>query len=108
MQSFCSLMGFFYTRSTGDVRVNQQPALASIQTIWMREHNRIARRLVQENPAWQGDDETLYQEARRIVIAEMQHITYNEYLPEILGNAAMNKYDLKPRTNGYYNGKKVI
>jgi len=84
--------------------VNQQPALASLQTIWLREHNRLARRLAKENPTWRGDDETLYQEARRIVVAEIQHITYSEYLPEILGNAAMRKYDLRTRSNGYFNG----
>lgn len=84
--------------------MNQQPALASLQTIWLREHNRLARRLAQVKPAWRGDDETLYQEARRIVIAEMQHITYSEYLSEILGSTIVNRYDLAPRATGYFNG----
>ncbi|KAK2585039.1 hypothetical protein KPH14_008560 [Odynerus spinipes] len=68
---------------SGDDRVNVYPQLAVIHTIWHREHNRIARKLNELNPSW--TDEILYQESRRIVIAEIQHITYSEWLPIILG-----------------------
>ena len=27
----------------GDVRVNEHPALVAMHTLWMRQHNRIAR-----------------------------------------------------------------
>ena len=37
------------------------------------------------------DEEELFQQARRLVIAEIQNIVYGEYLPLILGNAALNR-----------------
>lgn len=57
-----------------------------------REHNRVANGLAAVNLHW--DDETLYQEARRINIAEIQHITYNEFLPILLGKDVMDKFGL--------------
>ena len=76
-------MKFQFLTSIGDNRQNQHASLTATQTIWLREHNRVARRLAKHNPG--RSDEFYYQEARRIVIAEIQHITYNEYLPTILG-----------------------
>lgn len=68
---------------SGDSRTNQNMMLTSIHNIWLREHNRLARQLRRINPHW--NDETLYQEARRINIAVYQNIIYSEWLPEILG-----------------------
>jgi peroxidase len=51
--------------------------------IWARQHNRLADALLALHPSW--DDETLYQEARRVLGAQMQHITYAEFLPSVLG-----------------------
>ena len=67
----------------GDLRANEQVALTVMHTIFLREHNRIAKKLDTFNPQW--DDERIYQEARKIVGAIAQVITYQEYLPEILG-----------------------
>ncbi|XP_051172267.1 peroxidasin homolog [Leptopilina boulardi] len=69
---------------TGDFRANEQVGLLAMHTIWMREHNRIARRLFEINPHWRG--EKIYQETRKIVGAEMQRITFNNWLPTILGD----------------------
>jgi len=57
----------------GDGRVNFNPDLTSLQVIFLREHNRLAQALSRLNPTW--NDETLYQEARRIAIAEVSQIS---------------------------------
>ncbi len=74
----------------GDVRANENPGLTSLQTLFVREHNRIATALASATPSL--TDEQLYQKARRTVIAELQWIVYNEYLPALLGTSAMPAY----------------
>lgn len=55
----------------------------------LNEHNRLAIALQQLNRHW--TDEVLYLEARRILVAEIQHITYNEYLTTVLGEVKKDK-----------------
>lgn len=74
----------------GDVRANENPELLSLHILFVREHNRIADRAAQRHPEW--TDEQLYQHARRMVIAELQKITFEEFLPAILGANAMPRY----------------
>jgi len=54
-----------------------------MQTLFLRFHNYIASKLSSLNPFW--SDETVYQEARRIVIATIQRIAYEDFLPIIIG-----------------------
>ncbi|XP_059053482.1 peroxidase-like isoform X2 [Achroia grisella] len=69
--------------NAGDVRANIHPWMTSLQSLWVREHNRIARSLATLNPAWNSDK--LYHEARRIVVAELQHITYKHWIAALTG-----------------------
>lgn len=76
--------------AAGDPRANETTELISLQTLFMRNHNRIAGLLHTLHPGW--NDEQLYQEARKINIAQEQFITYTQYLPALLGPGAMPFY----------------
>ncbi|XP_046823371.1 uncharacterized protein LOC124426120 [Vespa crabro] len=86
----------------GDGRLSEQPALTSIHVVFLRLHNRLATKLVALNPHW--SDERTFQETRKIIGAFVQHITYREFLPIILGNEVMKVFDLEVLTKGYYHG----
>lgn len=62
------------------------------------EHNRLADGLAEINPHF--DDSLLYNEARRIVIAEYDHITYGEFLPVLMGKEVVKKHSLNPGAEG--------
>ena len=74
----------------GDVRVNEQVGLIALHTLFVREHNRLAGLITRQHPGW--TDEQIYQRARQLVGAEMQAITYNEFLPALLGEDALPRY----------------
>jgi peroxidase len=76
--------------AAGDARANENVELTALQTLFVREHNTQAQRIAVENPGL--SDEQIYQKARSIVIAEIQAITYNEWLPSLLGKGAVDKY----------------
>ncbi|EFN87248.1 Peroxidasin-like protein [Harpegnathos saltator] len=86
----------------GDGRLSEQPALTSLHVVFLRLHNRIATELSALNSHW--SDEKLFQETRRIVGAVVQHITYREFLPIILGPQVMRIFDLEVLKKGYYEG----
>ncbi|MFK7955595.1 MAG: peroxidase family protein [Lysobacterales bacterium] len=74
----------------GDVRANEQIGLAAMHTLFVREHNRQALRLADQDPSLSGDE--LYLQARNIVIGIVQVITYREFLPALLGPGALDRY----------------
>jgi hypothetical protein len=76
--------------AAGDVRANENVELTALQTLFVRNHNLIASELQKEHPDW--TDEQLYQEARKINIAEYQQIVYTQYLPDLLGANALPAY----------------
>ncbi len=77
----------------GDVRSNENVVLSSIHTLFVREHNRVAYLLALLDP--EADDETLYQASRKIVGAELQRITMEEFLPALIGRNAPSARQLR-------------
>lgn len=67
----------------GDIRSNEQALLTAMHALLVREHNRLCD--VFSNSSLSGQEETIYQKARRYVSAFMQQITYKEFLPALLG-----------------------
>ncbi len=87
--------GFFLA---GDIRVNEQSSLIAMHTLFMREHNRIARKISRQNPKF--TDQQVFLRARQRVIAIIQSITYNEFLPALLGPNPLQPYrDYRPNVN---------
>ncbi|QDS98650.1 peroxidase family protein [Adhaeretor mobilis] len=84
----------------GDARANEQIGLTAVHTLFVREHNRLATSLAGRadlptlaasagfNAADATDvDEYIYQTSRKAVGAQIQRITYEEFLPMMLGDA---------------------
>jgi len=84
---------------SGDSRTNQHPALTALHVLMVRRHNQHALALSLRHPDW--SDELIFQEARRILIAEFQMITYAEYLPIVFGPILSAYYRLTPLPSGY-------
>lgn len=76
--------------AAGDVRANENVELSNLTTLFVREHNYQASLLAKEHPTW--TDQQLYEGARQIVIGEIQSITYNEWLPALMGANALTPY----------------
>jgi hypothetical protein len=64
----------------GDDRAAENPVLTSLHTLFVREHNRICDSLIRLG---MRNDEQMYQVARKVVGAEIEAITYQEFMPAL-------------------------
>ncbi len=77
---------------SGDIRAPEMPGLTGMHTLFLREHNLIANTISQHTTGLSSEE--IFQETRRIMIAEFQNIVYSEFLPAVLGKF-LTKKDLK-------------
>ncbi|MGB5771439.1 MAG: peroxidase family protein, partial [Crocosphaera sp.] len=93
----------------GDIRVNEQLGLISVHTLFVREHNRLTDKIARILDRGRGRksrklnelfeesqlnrDDFIYESARRLVGAKIQVITYNEFLPLLIGDDTIADYD---------------
>ncbi|NNC96062.1 MAG: T9SS type A sorting domain-containing protein [Chitinophagales bacterium] len=63
----------------GDIRANEQPGLTALHTLFVREHNRLCDLIRSTHP--NISDESIYQRARKLVSAQIQKITFEDWLP---------------------------
>lgn len=82
----------------GDTRVQENPILASLHTLFARFHNNAVNAIRKVNPGW--DAARVMEEARFFVISVIKEIHYKEHLPHLVGTAGM------AIANGMSRGKK--
>ncbi len=76
---------------TGDTRATDNPGLMSMHAIFAREHNRQVDELAAARPDW--SQKQLFEGARARVEAIVQAITFNEFLPNLLGKGGVPDYE---------------
>ncbi|MFI6642468.1 peroxidase family protein [Streptomyces sp. NPDC050504] len=74
----------------GDERANTGYGLMSIHSLFVREHNRLAALIAAERPT--ASAEQVFQHARKWVGALIGTITFQEFIPAILGPNAIGPY----------------
>ena len=67
--------------AVGGDRANSTPFSMMMNTLLLREHNRVAGQLERQNPAW--DDERVFQTARNILIPMFIKIVVEQYINHI-------------------------
>lgn len=79
--------------AVGGDRANANPQVATINALFLREHNRLAGMLESQNPGW--DDERVFQIARNILIVMFIKIVVEEYINHI--NTSVFKFLADPK-----------
>jgi hypothetical protein len=74
----------------GDIRANENLALCTLQTLFVREHNFWADTIKAADPNL--SENGIFFRARAIVNAEIQLITYRDFIPILLGPDALSPY----------------
>lgn len=77
-------------RTTDERFAEIRPPLTALQTIFVREHNRFADAYAQTHGG--ATDEEIFAAARSHTEALIEHITYDEYLPALLGTGSLAGY----------------
>lgn len=72
----------------GDERANENVFLTAMHHLWVLEHNRLCDALGEDVT----DDERKFQVARRWNIAQMQAVTFYEFLPLLIGASEVEPY----------------
>lgn len=72
----------------GDIRAGEQTGLTCLHTLFVREHNRLCDELIGQGLQ---DDEEIYQKAREQIIAQIQKISYDEFLPAM--GVSLDRYE---------------
>lgn len=68
---------------SGDSRVNMNPYVTTLYTLFLRSHNQIAQNIAKAKPTWR--DERIFQSARKMNVAIYQKIVYDEWSSVVLG-----------------------
>lgn len=68
---------------SGDSRVNANPLVTSLYTIFLRSHNQIAQKLRQMNPKW--NENQLFNVTKDVNTAIYQKFIYNDWANVVLG-----------------------
>lgn len=76
----------------GDSRIMENILLSGLQTQWLRLHNVFVHELENVHPSWRNNDDLLYEEAKKILVALHQRYTYDDWLPMLIGPDAAKKF----------------
>ena len=78
--------------ATGDIRGNENIFLTAMHTLFVREHNRLCDEILANDSTLLNQEEKIFQKAKKMVVGFIQYITYNEFLPKLIGENALSAY----------------